>query len=246
MDSQHRHELQQNDLAEFLSHFQDWWEEHGFRALLYVLVILVVVFGVQNYKARQKAAHDQRWNELDSATSPAMYEAVARTYDEPVIGALARLRGADLALSRAVGRKAEPMPDAGMGQLNIEPAAGEDDVDPDAMLTEAEAGYNAVLAMPDVAIAIKLNAMLGLASVAESRRDFDAARQTYDDIQAKAGPGYENFADMAKRRAAALDRIAEPVVLGKDPQPEPDATAVVPTDTEAEAETPTTQPAGAE
>lgn len=246
MDSQHRHELQQNDLAEFISHFQDWWEAHGFRTLLYVLVILAVVFGIQMVKANKKAAHDEMWFELSAATSPAAYESVARTHQSPTVRALARLRGADLALNRALGRKApESAVASAFGELST-PVVEDTTADQSTMLTEAEQGYRAVIDMTDAPLDIRLNAYLGLASVEETRRAWDAARQVYKQVEDLAGNGYELFAETASHRTKAIERIAEPIVLGKDPEPEPEleVTSAAPTETPAtESQAPTTQPA---
>jgi hypothetical protein len=66
---------------------------------------------------------------------------------------------------------------------------------------------------------IRLNAMLGLAAVHETRHAWDDARALYDQIVEAAGDEYASIAATAKGRAAALDRATVPVRFAPEPPP---------------------------
>ena len=218
MEADHRHELQQNDLAEFLKNLGQWWSKNGLKTLLIVFIAVAAMFLYRLHRTGAERAHDEAWRDLSRATSADQYRGVARSYENPAIQALAYLRAGDMTLLKTM------MPD--------EPAAedGEDDPSQDAatpdqtreeMLDSAEADYNAVLGNPEAHKLIKLNATLGLASVAESRMLGDEARKVYQQIQDQAGAGYEHIAMIASKRAAALDRAATPVVFAPEDPVEP-------------------------
>ena len=214
MDAEHRHELHQNDLAEFMAHFGEWWSKHGLRTLLIVFVAVGAVFLFRLHRTSEQRAHDQVWNDLAQATSAAQYRGVARSHDNPTIQALAYLRAGDLELRKAIAPVEKPAEDD-------EPAD-----DPTErrkkLLDAAEQDYNAVIDNPAAHTAIRLNALLGLASVAESRLSWDEAKEIYQQIQDQASEGYEGIENIALRRVGALERAAIPVVFAPDPPPPPD------------------------
>lgn len=218
MDSQHRHELQQSDLVEFIAHFGEWWSKHGIKTLLLLLVVVGAVFLYRMHRTRVERAHDAAWYDLASATSGDQYRGVARAHDVAAIHVLARLRAGDWALRKALA------PDDGLGGdergAASQPA---DDLDQrrQSLLADAEHDYQAVIDYPAAHPTLVLNALLGLAAVAESRAQWDKAREIYAQIQEQASSGQERLAQIAARHAAVLELAAKPVIFAPESTPEP-------------------------
>ena len=218
MDSQHRHELQQSDLANFLTHFGEWWRKNGLRTLLILLVVVGGTFIYRMRLTRVEQAHDAAWYDLSQATSADQYRGVARSHDLPAIHAVAHLRAGDWALRKALA------PD---NPLDAVAAGGEGGVTPKPvdtaeqrrkrLLDGAEQDFQAVLDYPAAHLTLKLNAWLGLAAVAESRGEWGKANEIYDKVQAEAGAGQERISRLAAGHAAALDRVQEPVIFSPEP-----------------------------
>jgi hypothetical protein len=214
MDSQHRHELEQNDLAEFIVHFREWWVQHGLKTLLMILVVVVALFAWQRYKVGQINRHNERWLEMSQASSPAAYHELAKLYDDAGYTALAHLRAGDVALRKVVGGD---NPLAAYGIPSQEPVlTDEEKAD---LLDGAEQDYNAVIGMSGADQMIRLNAMLGLAAVYETKQQWDDARGLYDQILENAGDDYATIAATARARRAALERAAVPVRFAPPPPP---------------------------
>ena len=101
MDADHRHELKENDLAEFIANFGVWWSKHG-----HVVVIAVVLIGggyfVKSWiDAKRAASHEAAWSDLANSTSPQVFREVAELHSDPAVRSLAYLRGADLLLKES-------------------------------------------------------------------------------------------------------------------------------------------------
>lgn len=213
MDSQERHELKQNDLMEFFTHFREWWDKHGTNTLLVVLIILAGAVGYNywsNYSSRQA---EEAWSALDGASGPEGMADVAAAYGQQPVADFALLRAADQLMVEArhglqatmVGEEADVV------ELTDEQVQ--------ARLQRAEKFYQQVIDnQPDTAnppLAM-LNAMMGLAAVYESTGRFDEAEQTYDQVIAKAGM-YRTIANQAQQQRQALEQIRTPVEF--DPAP---------------------------
>ena len=272
MDSQHRHELQQSDLAEFIAHFGEWWRKHGFKTLLLLLIVVGAAFIYRTYRTGVANTHDRAWFDLDQATSADQYHGVAREHDVPAIRALAHLRAGDWSLRRALAPDLEvtsgdlkggkQTTGAGStGDENADPTAigdentdavatGDENTDAAAtgdegtdaaaieaaeakaaamaaaiekrrqeLLADAEQDYQAVVDDPAAHSVLRLNALLGLAAVAESRQQWDQARALYQQVEQQASSGQERLKELASRHAAALDRVAKPVIFAPEPPP---------------------------
>jgi len=198
MDSEHRHELKENDLADFLAHFGQWWAKHGTKLLTVVLVLAVAFTGKRWYDMRTVAAKENAWRDLAETTSPEGYRSVALTHPNAAVRALAYLRGADLLLANT--------------------AVGDDSdlAETSQTLDSAALMYEQVINDRQTHLVYKLNAQLGLAAVAEGGRDWDAARQHYQSVIDQAGTQYTTIAKQAQARAAMLDRLEKPVVFGPE------------------------------
>ncbi len=233
MDAEHRHELKENDLAEFLANIGPWWSAHWRTVFTVVLVVAVVVGWWRWNRAQTLRQHEDAWGDLAFATSPESYRGVANTYDDPTVQALANLRGADLLLASA----ANPTPPPEPSENDPDPPPA---IPPDEALEAAAAMYQQVANQTSVHLVYKLNASLGLAAVAEGQRNWDAARGHYQHAIEQAGSTYPSIADQAQARLGMLDRLAHPIVFG----PEPPPTTTQPANTDAPQPEPATDPPG--
>jgi hypothetical protein len=214
MDADHRHELKENDLAEFITHFGEWWQKHGTKLTLIVLVIVAAYAGKRLIDARSSTAMEQAWGDLATSTSPESYQFVAQSHDIPAVRALANLRGADLLLAQ-VAVPPDDEPNAQAATADAPP----NDADPEKALLDAAAMYQRVIDDPSIDLAFKLNAHLGLAAVAESFQQWDQAQQHYNTVLNLAGPAYTAIANRTQTRLGMLDRLDKPVVFAPDPEP---------------------------
>jgi tetratricopeptide (TPR) repeat protein len=246
MDSKHRHELEQNDLVIFLTHFNEWWKKYGQMTLLVILVIVGAFTFTRYYQYNKMQAHESAWGALAQSTSPESYRATAAE-NKGAVQALAYLRGADLLLAQATlpqTKTEQPVQD-----VNIKPAddatktdenkadakpenavtvATPQQQDPKVMLEDARAMYQAVVDDKMVHPVLRINGMLGLASVAESQGDWDTASASYDKAIELAGTRYAVLAQQAAGRKAKLDDIKSPVQFVKaTPAPAPKAMPAV-------------------
>lgn len=214
MDADHRHELKENDLAEFLTHFGEWWQKHGTKLTVIVLVVVATYAGKRLIDTRSNAALEGAWGDLATSTSPESYQFVAQSHAVPAVKALANLRGADLLLAQAV----VPPDDEQEAQATT-------DNDPHQALLDAAAMYQQVIDAPSALLAYKLNAHLGLAAVAESFQQWGQAQQHYNTVLDLAGPAYAAIAHRTRTRLGMLDRLDKPVVFAPDlpPAAEPDS-----------------------
>lgn len=203
MDSKHRHELEQNDLQAFFTHFGSWWEKHGTRTLLIVLIVSGVLVGATVYRQSVDQTLNAAWTDLAANEEPNGLRAVASEHDLPEVQALAQLGAADVFLKNALTET-----DADKKQQ---------------MLRDAADLYDQAMHNQEVHKVYRFNAMLGRASIAESMKDWDAARSHYETLIAQADQ-YPVILSLAKGRLSMLDQIQQPVVLGPDPEPAPEST----------------------
>ena len=169
MDSEERHELQENDLAAFFKNFGEFWNQYGTWIVATVAAVALVFAGYNLITSQIETARQNAWLDLYGSVSYESYQLVAEEHSgKPAVVAAANLRGADLLLAQAnePTRVTRTSPTTS-GLLNRDEA-----------LATAESMYQAAYdAAPDVLF--RLNALEGLGVVAESRYDLDAARQRY-------------------------------------------------------------------
>lgn len=248
MDSQERHELQQNDLEEFFTHFGEFWSRWGNTILTTLLIVILVVTAWRFWTTSQANAFQEAWYDLAIAADQpaAAYQQVAESHSIPAVKALAYLRGGDAALGEALGTR---MPMTEAGAEDTAPA------DPQAMVELAGQLYQQALDVSPAKL-YRINALLGLGAVAEFHRDWNAAKLRYEQVLEAAGPGYETLRERAQIRLDLLDDLSQPVVFAPDAQPaatqpempaSQDATEPTSTEMTAPAAEPaTTEPASTE
>lgn len=223
MDAKERHELKDNDLAEFLQNFGEFWNKHGNGISVAILVVLVAWIGLRFYNNMQATSHENAWADLASTTTPSGYRERAR--EDSGFGAIqeiALLRGAEQYHQQAIKLDSE----------NTTPAPGmmtfEDS------LKNAESMYQQVLDSKSDPVFLA-NAAVGLANVAETKGDFDAANKYWTRAEKIANDAHLGaIAAQAKIRLGMLDELKQPIVFGT----RDDSADVTPDDTASESPAP--------
>lgn len=208
------HDLRDNDLAEFFSHFGEWWSQYGNTVLAVVLAGAIVFLGYKFWTIRSYQATESAWSELANTTSPQNYLSVAADHSDPAVQALAYLRAGDLFAQAA---RAAHAPAAAS-----QPAQH---LSPEQALSQAQDAYQHVLAVAKHPV-YRINATLGLARVAESRRDWSAAQKQYQQaLDAAQTASLPSLALQAQHGLDMLPQLQEPVVFpATQPATQPAAT----------------------
>ena len=239
MDSEHRHELNENDLANFLTHFGQFWAKYG-NGILAVLAIAALGFAGWRWASNSRtAAHESAWTDLATATSPESLRQVAHAHSDPAVGALALLNAADLLLAESSRPQSGDPPATSLPDDAADNVAGDDSSDPAAdnapvlpslspeqALQDAQEIYQQIAEDQSLHIVYRLNAQLGLGAVAESQEDWQAARDIYQAVEAQAPAGFAAIKDQATRRLAQIDQLSIPLLadaLPRSPPPAPPA-----------------------
>lgn len=219
MDSQHRHELQENDLANALTgarsiwNDKDWWTRYGNKILL-VLLLLSSAFLAKTWADnRTAAAHEQQWADLGMANSPESLDGVASSYSDTTVKSLALLRAGDLLAQRAAA--GEMVVTSFTDPTATQPSTVTTDPAKDA--ADAILRYQKVIGMDRVNPLVRLNAMLGLASTYEDQKDWTNAKATYEQVMDQGKDVSPILAVRAKNRLEILPRLSEPVVFAPEP-----------------------------
>lgn len=225
MDTEHRHELKENDLAHFLDRVGPWWKRHGFKTMVVVLVVVLAVVITRTSKQRATAEHDKTWSQLGTASSPNEFLELTLDLKDPAARALAYLKGAAAYNLRA------SLPNMGEAPGSAAPANEEDRTD---SLERAAKMVKTLLASSDTPTLIRLNAMLLGAAIEENRGDFDAAAKQYqaliDDPDTEKEPAIRKRAEF---RITMLPDLQLPQPFSPDPDealPSPDADGLPATD----------------
>ncbi len=208
MDSEHRHELKENDLAEFLTNFGQWWSNYGMMLSVVVLAAVAIIVGKTVMDANAAAKKEQAWADLAGSTSPESYSLVAQLHTDPAVRALGNLRAADLVTTGPT------LPQTDNTQTDQPDAAIE--------FTEKQAAdmYKQVIDDEAAHTVYKLNARLGLAAIAENSSDWDQAKNQYQQTIDQAGTAYAALATHARKRLELLDKLTLPVVFAPEaPKP---------------------------
>lgn len=222
MDTQHRHDLEQNDLQYFLTHLGPFWDKYGMTILLVILTIVAIFSGRTFYGRYVDQSHQSAVRDLEMATSPESYRGVAQQSSEPPVAALALLRGADLALASAVlPQPADAAPPTTQPGLTAPgPKGPQTPAERQAALKDAEQMYKGVLDHPAASPVLRLNAKLGMAAVAESRSDWESAGKLYRETIEQA-TDYDVIRQRAQKRQALLEQLKKPVAFAPEPATQP-------------------------
>jgi hypothetical protein len=259
MKSEHRHDLQTNDLAQSLLTFPDYLREYGgrFALGLAIVILAIVLISQRTSRARAEAvryrddlafartviervsntAVNFQGNTTFDPTNPAIADARRRLRDiqdnasDKAVLAQTLLAQADLAW--ALGNFPQPSAASTQPTPKLEKERPE-------LVADAKGDYQKVISQyPDQTMPV-LAAHFGLAAVAENARDFDEARKQYEAVKndPNAIDTYKRLADL---RLKALDDLRHPVLIGQVPDtlelPTPPSTTTSPTSQSATATT---------
>lgn len=205
-----------NDWHDFKHVLLRLWGKYGTHLLFVLCVVLAVVLGYRVFHARERERHETAWREMANATSPESLKSLAQESPDPVIRSLAYLRAGELLLAKATLPEQNPL----AGAQPTEENKTQD-------LRRAAEMFKDSAAEQGASVVIRLNALLGLASVTESALQFDEARKLYSQIVLEAEKAsLPAIVAQAKGRIKYLDRLNEPIVFRAEPAaPTPDAAA---------------------
>jgi tetratricopeptide (TPR) repeat protein len=220
MDSEHRHELKENDLLEFFRNFKNWWAKHGTQTLLVILVCVLALTGYRYFKGKEARERDAAWADLANVSTVEGRQQVAGMYpNRPGLANLALLQAADDLRTQAfaVDELGNPAP-----ATSPEPNEAQRKT-----LDDAAKLYQRVIDAPQPTepSLYKLNARMGLAAVHETLGEWDKAEAEYRNVIKEAG-AYRNIALVADRQIQTMDSRKEPIAFKLAPPVElPDETS---------------------
>ena len=205
MDSKERHELKDNDLAEFLENFGDFWSRHGNGIMVAVTIFLVAWIGIRYYNNTWARGQENAWADLSATTTPQGYrERAKESAGIPAVPQLALLRGAEAYHRQAIQLEQETGGKEDTGVMSAEES-----------LDAAEAMYRQVLDS-DADPVFRANAAVGLANAAETRQDFKAAGEYWAKAKKIAEQArLATIAAQAKVRMGLLDELTRPIVFAE-------------------------------
>lgn len=225
MDQERPHEAPRSEVMETLDDWRAAWNRYGTPITAVIAAALIAYAGYNFFQASRTNAYNEAWSALAGSTAPASYRGVAEESSDPAVRQNARLAAADLLLDEAVR---EPFATASEDQGASSDAAAGDPLD------QAEALYQATLDEAQSARAgvaghplYRLNALEGLAIVAEARRDEDLARERFEAVIAYADtlPGLERWSARARGHLEALPLLRSNPVFAPEPPAEAEAPA---------------------
>ncbi len=217
MDHKHREDLDQNDLLEFSFRAREWFTKYGSMLLWVLLAVAAIALAVRWYSISKTRTRLDAWNEVASAADPDSFRAIAREYEIAEVKALAYLRGADVELARV------SIPQPPQSPNTTQPATR-----PAGNIEEAKQMYLEVTKLQGISPVYKLNAMLGLAAVAEAERDWTAAEQWYTSVENQAGE-YTSIKSQAEARASRLESLKTTPAFAAEISPPTTQAATEPT-----------------
>lgn len=175
MDSQHRHQLQQNDLGQIALQAKPWLEQHLIKLIAAVVGVLVVVIGASVWFNAQETSQSEAWGKLYSARTVDEFGKVADEHPGSLAAAWSRLKMAELNL------------ESGIAAMFTDRELALKD------LAAAKKDFDSVLASTsDVPDGMRERAMFGLAHCLEAQSDGDT------------GPAIEAYQALIQRHPATI------------------------------------------
>ena len=231
MKAERRHELKQNTLARSLETLPDVGRQHGTKILLVVLVGLAVALLIRSRVASSRESAQQASYSLSHGREmidqlrnsaerlpPAQFVSVAQEVTRAVEMAVQQvLEGTDDPRMLAEARilqgdfnwQLATLPEPPGATTRPELALPRND---EQLLQAAQDAYQAALDQRGVPIESVTSARLGLAAVAENRRQFDAAREQYQKVlDDTATP--KPLKDLAAAAITRLELIRKPPLI---------------------------------
>ena len=225
-DKKRLSQVQTQDLTEsrLNDDFVYWLKKNGTNTLLVVLIALCAFLGFNVWQRKNLEKTSVAWSELGQATLPEAFEQIAKDHaDIPQAAMMALLSAADLRLRQlqsgvlvaevrdaqgTVTTPAVALDDAGR---KVAQDAAEEDYSKAADIALKLAGTNS-----NNAAIVLLQSYFGRAAVAESRGNFDGAKQWLTKAESEAGTAWAPIAKLAKSRIDGLVALATPMQLPKN------------------------------
>lgn len=186
-------EVHQTDLKEdrINEDFVESLKRYGPWVLIAVLAVISVRLWMQRTANAEVATRDQAWVELLTTTEPASLNDIAISWDGiDSVSQLARLKAGQILLTRIAST-----PDMSADDRAV-------------ALDDASRQFEMVISVDDASRAntvVAVTALNGLAAIAESRGDAEAARGFYSRSASRAEGWLEPLAAQARLRAASAD-----------------------------------------
>lgn len=186
MDSQHRHELQHNELEKLLVRLNQFLEKHGNKISIGICVVTAVLVGSILWYRNSKAQENAAWALLNSASGPDDLVEVWDRHPGSAAATWAKLLEAEQRMSQ------------GIQAMFLDNEAGRAD------LEKSSKTFQNLSEMTSAPPEIRERALFGLARTQESLSDgsLKDATATYQRLLEKFPESF--YKDDAKRRLAAL------------------------------------------
>lgn len=196
MDSERRHDLETNELREFLDNFKDFMEKHGTKLWLVLVLGLGGFAAYRWYNTWQADQADKASAQLANATSPQTLLAAANDYETIKDEAMRRV--GDLSLADA--RKAQIDGDQAKAKKSLD-AAG--------------SAY-AAIAERGATVEYQLAGYEGLAKSSVMAEQWDKAQAHYQKMLDLAGEAHPAQAWRAKTGLDSLALLKDPVAFAPE------------------------------
>ncbi|MHC4617442.1 MAG: tetratricopeptide repeat protein [Planctomycetota bacterium] len=231
MKAKHRHELKTNELAEWISNFPEW-AKANYKMIIIVCVAAVAASGSYFYFGYQRGV-------VTAREQLRLTELVRRVglIKADIIGAR-RSRGMDISymllqVAEELGTFARRAKDESRAALALiergkalraELHYRSGTVNKQELTTQinqAKESYSAALEKAGVNVSLAAVAKLGLGLCEEELGNFEAARQTYEELVANADFESTTAFSQAKLRLETMDEYEPRVVFRPAPKPAP-------------------------
>jgi hypothetical protein len=197
MKSKRRHELQQNSLSEGMTRAWEWAKKNVNRILTAVLVVLivalVVVLAQRHFRSKAMESRTQYAQAVETRNVDELMR-IARAGEDKQLAAMAAAEAGDIYSVQYVSA------------LSTAPEQA------DEHFKNAQEAYKLATGYGEYAT-VAARAHLGLGTLAESRSDWDTARNEYSAATTIAGTEDHPAALMAKQRLERLDSLQKPVTM---------------------------------
>lgn len=230
MKSEHRHELKTNSLAEALSNLPQTLKTHGNKILTVLAVVLLIIAGVRYKRSQDEAARAQVRQSLAAAWTilgniqgvrePSVLEQAENDVKSAAQNVIETADASDHPLLasayQALGQLYWTL--ATQSPLATTQPATQPSTRPTNYLEMSEQAYTRILTdFSDQPQAV-ITAHLALAAIAEEKRNWDLARQHYQQVieSAEALPTDKR---LAENRLAGLKELQTPLLLIPASQP---------------------------
>lgn len=202
-------DVRQTDLTEgrINQDFVDWLKTKGTSWLLVAMVALFVYAAIVRWRHHRTSYQTEAWTALTDANLPNSLEDVAEKYrDVGAVPHLARLHAAGMLLSSVQTNKVLGTTD----QSTLPPESRED------YLNRADQLYRKIVESDNQQSSMALlvsTALNGRAAVAESRGNYDEARDLYEQAAKRIESLYPQLAEHSRKQASTVEESNRDIKL---------------------------------